>query len=101
MWDMLKMEREEYDLEFNLILQKLDPEEVYRDLIRMSGPDAILLCWERPNTWCHRRRVAEWLEEALGIEITEYGMKRADVWPYSVLSPSPPTLPKSLQFELF
>jgi hypothetical protein len=98
---MLKMEREEYDLEFNLILQKLDPEEVYRDLVRMGGPDAILLCWERPNTWCHRRRVAEWLEEALSIEITEYGMKRADVLPYSAPPPPPPEPPKPSQLELF
>ena len=27
------------------------------------GPDAILLCWESFNVRCHRRLVAEWLEE--------------------------------------
>lgn len=95
-WDMLKMSREDYDREFDLILSGLDPQKVYRDLLLMGGEDPILLCWERPNTWCHRRRVAEWLEEALGIVITEYGFDRADVLPYSLPSPPP-----NLQLELF
>jgi hypothetical protein len=96
-WDMLKMEKEDYDFQFSLILQKLDPQEVYWDLTLIGGPDAILLCWERPNIWCHRRLVAEWLEEALGIVITEYGMKRTDVLPYSAL----PLKPPKPQLELF
>jgi hypothetical protein len=94
-WDMLKMSREDYDREFDLILAGLDPKEVYRDLMCMGGREAILLCWEKPNAWCHRRRVAEWLEAALGIEITEYGFDRADVLPY--FRPPPP----NPQLELF
>jgi len=82
-YEMLKMSWEEYDYEFGLILEKLDPEEVYRDLIQLGGDDPILLCWEKPNERCHRRRVAEWLENAMiGIEITEYGLARNQVLPY-------------------
>jgi hypothetical protein len=103
---MLKMKRVDYDFHFNLILEKLDPEKVYADLIALGGPDPILLCWERANTWCHRRLVAEWLEQALGTEITEYGFDRSDVIPYdkstSVPPPPPPPLPpKQSQLELF
>jgi hypothetical protein len=95
-WDMLRMSREDYDREFDLILEKLNPKEVYRDLLLMGGEDPILLCWEKPNAWCHRRRVAEWLEEALWIVITEYGFDRANVLPY--FRPPPPLNP---QLELF
>jgi hypothetical protein len=97
-WNMLKMPREEYDYEFGLILEKLDPEEVYRDLTYLGGEDPILLCWEKPNQWCHRRRVAEWLENSLpgSIIITEYGFERTETLPYF-----PPIEPKINQLELF
>jgi hypothetical protein len=97
---MLKMTREDYDFDFNRILKELDPEEIYRDLRLMGGEDPILLCWESPNTWCHRRRVAEWLEEALGIEIPEYEFKRNEILPYQQLGPLPPP-PVNPQLELF
>ena len=51
------------------VLSKLDPREVYADL----GGDAVLLCWERPGAFCHRRLVAEWFEEKLGILVPELG----------------------------
>lgn len=49
------------------VLDLLDPKEVLRDL----GEDAVLLCYEKPGQFCHRRLVAEWLEEKLGIEVKE------------------------------
>jgi uncharacterized protein (DUF488 family) len=49
------------------ILSKLDPREVYADL----GEDAVLLCWENSGAFCHRRLVADWLEEELGILVAE------------------------------
>lgn len=65
--DMLPMEEEDYLPEYQKILYKLDPRQVYEDL----GPDAILLCWERPGAFCHRRLVARWLEKNLGVEVPE------------------------------
>jgi uncharacterized protein (DUF488 family) len=50
------------------VLDKLDPAKVVEEL----GFDAVLLCWEAPGRFCHRRLVAAWLEEALGIEVPEY-----------------------------
>ena len=49
------------------VLSKLDPGKVYADL----GEDAVLLCWENSGAFCHRRLVAEWFEEALGILVLE------------------------------
>jgi len=51
------------------VLSKLDPVRVYADL----GEDAVLLCWERSGAFCHRRLVAEWLEEKLGVSVPEVG----------------------------
>lgn len=48
-------------------LSKLDPARVYADL----GEDAVLLCWERPGAFCHRRLVAGWFEEKLGVTVPE------------------------------
>ena len=59
---------DEYEQRYRAeILARLDPAVVRREL----GDDAILLCWERPGEPCHRRIVARWLEEALGIDVPE------------------------------
>ncbi len=49
------------------IIDALDPRKVFEDL----GKDAILLCWEPPGKFCHRRLVATWLEEQLGVQVPE------------------------------
>jgi hypothetical protein len=66
--DMLPMEEAEYRLEYQAILDRLDPRQVYEHL----GQEAILLCWEPPSRFCHRRLVAEWLEKALGVQVLEF-----------------------------
>lgn len=48
-------------------LAKLVARRVFEEL----GEDAILLCHEPAGEFCHRRLVAEWLEEHLGIEVEE------------------------------
>lgn len=57
---------EEYVRVYNEILSKLDPERVYNIL-----KDSILLCWETPDKFCHRKLVAEWIKEKLEIEVEE------------------------------
>ena len=67
---LAKLSEAEYTRRYNEeVLSKLDTEEVYGEL----GKDAILLCWEMPGTFCHRRLVAGWLEEELGISVHERG----------------------------
>lgn len=65
--EMLKMNEATYRKEYQKILDKLDPSKVYKDL----GEDAILLCWEKPGEFCHRRLAAEWLENHLGVTVPE------------------------------
>jgi len=49
------------------ILLPLDASQVYDELGRFS----ILLCWEAPGKFCHRRIVAKWFEESLGVTVPE------------------------------
>ncbi|MDR1101050.1 MAG: DUF488 domain-containing protein [Clostridiales bacterium] len=56
------------------VLDKLNPYEVYADL----GDLAVLLCYEKwadvkqGKSFCHRRLVAEWLEEnIMGLKVDE------------------------------
>lgn len=51
-------------------LNKLDPQKVIDDLLRIND-DPILLCYERPESFCHRHLVADWLLAKLGIEVYE------------------------------
>lgn len=78
-WAMMKSPRGVYDSLFFKQLAKLDAKKIYDEL-----PDnAVLLCYEVYNDWCHRRAVAEWLERELGIEVCEHGLKREESFPYS------------------
>jgi hypothetical protein len=60
-----KFYREQYHKE---VLSKLDAETVFNEL----GSDAVLLCWETPEKFCHRHLVAEWLTKELNIIVEEY-----------------------------
>ena len=66
-----------YDVAFNRMLAALDPAKVSEQLHELTAPhDPIILCWEKPPSRCHRRLVAEWLEDKLGIEVPELGFAR-------------------------
>jgi hypothetical protein len=84
-WAMLTLPREEYDRQFDAILDSLEAQQVYEEL----GENAVLLCWEAPGFWCHRRRVAEWFEERLGVSVPECGIAREDSLPYVEMPEAP------------
>jgi len=63
----MTMDEASYREAYQKILDGLDPQEVFEDLCA----DAILLCWEAPGKFCHRRLVAAWLEEKLGVQVPE------------------------------
>jgi len=48
------------------ILLPLNPQEIY-DEFRYS----VILCWESPGKFCHRRIIAKWLEDSLNVSIPE------------------------------
>jgi hypothetical protein len=68
-----------FDREYRKQLASLDARQVAEDL----GPNAILLCWESFNVRCHRRLVAEWLEENLSIVVQELGHERSESIPFN------------------
>lgn len=61
------------------VLDKLDPMKMIRDL---GGDDFILLCWEPPGEFCHRRVVAAWLRKHTGVLVEELipSFKRHAEW---------------------
>lgn len=54
-------------LYYETVLNKLDPQQVYNEL----GENAVLLCWENKDKFCHRHIVAKWLENNLNVKVTE------------------------------
>ena len=54
---------------FKEVLYALDPWTVYNEI----GAEAILLCWEKPGEFCHRRIVAAWFEWHLKVNVPELG----------------------------
>ena len=70
--------KEEFIRKFKNKLNTLDKEEVYRYLTDLEYYDDVyLLCYEKPNDFCHRHIVADWLNENFDLEVKEY-------LPYSV-----------------
>lgn len=56
------------------ILSKLEPIEIIKDIVELSGnKDCALLCYETPDKFCHRHLVQNWLSNSLNINnIEEY-----------------------------
>lgn len=63
-----KINEEQFtELYYAEVLNNLDAKRVYEEL----GENSVLLCWEKSGSFCHRHIVAEWLQNELGVEITE------------------------------
>ncbi len=55
------------------VLCKLNAQGVYNDLeILSKGKDCVLLCYEKPEDFCHRHLVADWLSNELNIDVKEW-----------------------------
>lgn len=62
-----RITQEEYKMLYRAQLEKLDAQEIYNVL-----KGYVLLCWEKPGEFCHRRLVAQWIYDKLGIEVPEW-----------------------------
>ncbi len=67
--EWLDLPPDEYTPLYKARLDALDPQQVAQAL----GEDAVLLCWEAPDKFCHRFLVAWWLEASMGIDVPELG----------------------------
>jgi hypothetical protein len=52
------------------VLGKLDAGYIYIML-----KNNVLLCWEPPGEFCHRRIIASWIKEELGYDVPEWNLK--------------------------
>jgi hypothetical protein len=61
------------------VLDRLDAANVLRDL---GEDNFLLLCWEAPGEFCHRRVVAAWLQKEAGVQVEEFNskLKRHAAW---------------------
>ncbi len=60
------------------ILAALDPQRVAAELLALAGGRVpVMCCFETPGsgTWCHRALAAEWLAEAMGEPVPEFGFE--------------------------
>ena len=65
-----------------------DPQETWDALHALVAPhEPILLCWEQPGVFCHRRLVATWFEETLGVRVPE-------------MAPAPASPPTAALFDV-
>lgn len=56
----------------NEILANLDVNIVMRQLLELTGGKSFcLICYEKPQDFCHRHLVADWMK-SVGINIEEY-----------------------------
>jgi len=54
---------------FETILNKLNQYKVITDILLLAmSPDVALICFEKPEDFCHRHIVAEWLNSVLSKE---------------------------------
>lgn len=80
-WDLVNgiksgsITKEEYTEKYKLKLSMYNPKEVrstLRGIYQETGKDIVLCCYERPEDFCHRHIVAEWLgPDVKELEVTE------------------------------
>ena len=68
-----KTDKEDYRLQYlGEIEKRFTPSSLYDSLISTcGGQDIALLCFEKRGQFCHRRILAQWLEEIPGVEVKE------------------------------
>lgn len=55
------------------VLSKVNPHQLFENLKSIcGGKDVALCCFEKPEEFCHRHIVAEWLNKSLGIDVEEF-----------------------------
>lgn len=83
-YDILKNSKDpgDYTQRFKKeVLSRVNATRFYEKLISISrGKDIALCCYEKPEDFCHRHIVAEWLKEKIGIEVEEFGVSKNPVY---------------------
>ena len=70
-WKNGEIDNTRYIQKYKFHLDTLDNDEIKDDFgpYNVEGNDCVLLCYEKPADFCHRRVLADWLEENFGYKI--------------------------------
>lgn len=73
-WKNKEITNEGYVEEYRAYLNTLNSYGVELDFrdYNVEGADIILLCYEKPEDFCHRHVLADWLEEKFGWKVEEF-----------------------------
>ena len=62
------------------VLMPLNAEDVVSELEQLSGgKDCVLVCYEKPGSFCHRHLVTAWLNLELKLDVREFSNKISDI----------------------
>lgn len=66
--------KEDYTVQFNNYLSTLDQGQILTELKDVFGDlnKVILVCYEKPNDFCHRHLVSNWLNEYITDMVEEF-----------------------------
>lgn len=74
--EIIHLKEDEYRPIYETQLSKLSKAGILSEIKKLSnGKDCILLCYEKPSDFCHRRLVAEWLKSEIGF-IPEFDVRK-------------------------
>lgn len=66
---------EEYVVQFNAMLEKLNVNDVVDELHHLTGgEEPVMMCHCATKHFCHRHLVAEWIERKTGEAVEEFDM---------------------------
>lgn len=73
-WKNKLIDNSAYVEEYRAHLNTLDKGEIRFDFLPYAEniSDCVLLCYEKPEDFCHRHVLADWLEENFGYKVKEW-----------------------------
>jgi len=70
---VFKGNQDRYTARFRLeVMDQLDPKDALATLQGFHVPYMVLLCYEKPGSFCHRHLVAAWLNLHLSLDVQEF-----------------------------
>ena len=77
-WRLLKKQPKAYTIAYNNILKNINPFIIKKKLKnivkREKSGGVVLVCWELPSNFSHRKLVALWLKKFTGIIVKEFSV---------------------------
>lgn len=78
-WEFFKKYKETLDKDYYIkcfneqVLNGLDPNTVIKEIsVYSGGKDIALICYEKPEDFCHRHLVADWITKNTDYKVEEY-----------------------------